>query len=382
VFWLAAIGILAALFAVIYMLFISAPSFQYPITLALLCFALSSISCLLFAAKADLSGTIGVAAIALGGPAAMWVISLYVVHALFPFHPITTDNLIDIARRSELKNGWTTFPDWMKQLGDLQELINQDEASQVRQVLDSAYYPGEGKKKISDPVIQALYVYVDKQTIRFLRLTGKNPGTADIYFKAHTTVSGGTTSLLLARRDDTITISDTGGKGDWSQVSADRSNPVDCLILTLYDEPMLPQGDLLYMNTTKYLGSGKLSLSAGIIAPQGINKPRVWQVRPFPLATNEIPAAFKSLPIKMENTLDPVFPALLPWMILLDQQLSQKTSEGRMSQGAREFLRTVRNRLPSGSFATFTKSETFTSRFSFRHDEGLSEPVVITFTRK
>src|SRR5690242_16412522 len=76
VFGLAAAVVLACLGSVVGWSFTVAPQLQYPIILGFLCFALSTVSGLLFASNAKVDATLPIAAITIGGPAVTWVATL------------------------------------------------------------------------------------------------------------------------------------------------------------------------------------------------------------------------------------------------------------------------------------------------------------------
>jgi len=83
---LAFIVILGAIASVIVILFfVPSPTIvQYRITVALICFALSSIAGLLFAAKVQIKGTVGLFSITLGGTAVLWFAALFIFNYIFP----------------------------------------------------------------------------------------------------------------------------------------------------------------------------------------------------------------------------------------------------------------------------------------------------------
>ena len=53
-------------------------------------------------------------------------------------------------------------------------------------------------------------------------------------------------------------------------------------MITLYPEGMLPEGDLIYIDTNKYRQKGLAKIEVGILAPQKIGQPNVWHVANFP----------------------------------------------------------------------------------------------------
>ena len=224
VFSLAALVILGALGAVIYWVFGATSQLQYPMIVALLCFALSTVACLLFASNAKLNATLPIASITMGGPAVIWIGTLVLFAYLFPVPPVSQQSFVDILRMQQIREGWRTFPDWVKQLGELGKEVQQDEAGHVRHTMDALYYTGIGRQKISSPIIDHLYVYPDDKTaVEFTRVRGAKTDIAEIYFKAYATQSGFVKSLLLAREGNAIVTAELSGRSDWDSLRRTRS---------------------------------------------------------------------------------------------------------------------------------------------------------------
>jgi hypothetical protein len=78
--------IIAAVTSAIVILFLfPTPSIvQYRLTVSLLCFALSSVAGLLFAANVEIKGSVGKLSLTLAGPAALWVATLIIFGTIFP----------------------------------------------------------------------------------------------------------------------------------------------------------------------------------------------------------------------------------------------------------------------------------------------------------
>ncbi|MBN2000096.1 hypothetical protein JW935_21270 [candidate division KSB1 bacterium] len=64
----------------------------YRISIALICFILSSVSAMLFSTKANLKGTIGFMTFTVAGPAILWVIVLLIFNQIFPDNEIIVQN--------------------------------------------------------------------------------------------------------------------------------------------------------------------------------------------------------------------------------------------------------------------------------------------------
>jgi hypothetical protein len=377
VFGLAAAVVLACLGSVVLWSFTVAPQLQYPIVLGFLCFALSTVSGLLFASHTKVDATLPIAAITIGGPAVTWVATLLIFSYIFPLPAITSQSFVDTLRSQQLREGWRLFPDWVKELGALRPVVERDEASQVRQVMDSTYYTGTGRHKISFPVIQSLFVFFeDKGALKIQHITGSKGDVAEVYFKGHTTQGGSAKSLLLVKNKDVITLSDTGSKSDWIEV---RSEFLDCLIMTFYeDAPVTPEGDFIFINTPKYLESGTASLDVGILAAQSIDDPKAWLFRGFPYPLHdEVPVVFKRVYVPWDHHADSVMSKLSDWLALIDRP----NIGGRISDEALKYLAAVRGRLPGSSFSTFHQSSVFKSRYGVHYDQ-VADAVAIAFEQR
>jgi hypothetical protein len=376
VFSLAALVILAALGAVIYWVLGATSQLQYPMIVALLCFALSTVACLLFASNAKLNATLPVASITMGGPAVIWVGTLVLFAYLFPVPPVSQQSFIDILRMQQIREGWQTFPDWVKQLGELGKEVLQNEASHVRHTLDVLYYTGIGRQKIGSPIIDHLYAYPDDKTaLEFTRVRGAKSDIAEIYFKAHPTQSGTAKSLLLAKSKDAIVTAELSGRSDWSEI---RSESLDCLIVTIYEEGLLQRGDFVYFGTNKYRKDGNAAYRFGVITSDAIQSPKSWRFRgfPFPL-TDEVPVVFKRHGASWAANADAVVEQLSEWFALLDR----KPLEGGRTAEAAAFLEQIRGRLPEGGFSGFHKAAIFKSAYSARFED-LQDAMAITFERQ
>jgi hypothetical protein len=375
VFALAAIVILAAVASVIVWLFNVSFQLQFPVIVALLCFVLATLSNLLFVARTNVQATLPLATITMGGPAVTWVATVLIFAFLFPTPSLRPEDFVAILR-AQSQQGWKTYPEWVKELGSVRELVLREEASNVRQLMDTAYFLGSGRRKLTSPNIQVLFVYFDNnQAIKFERVTAAQSNFAEIYFKGHAT-TGKSSSMLLAKNRGIITVSDVGTESEWRQVTSD---PLDCLIITFYEEEgMFPEGDLLFVNTSKYRKDGNVTLDFGILAPQTIEVPKGWLVRafPFPLP-DEVPVLFSKVNEPWNQNVDPLILQFSEWMTLINQ----KQPVGKLSAEASGFLKTVRDRLPQSDFSSFQNSGIFISKY-WLHVENLRDAVSVTIERK
>jgi hypothetical protein len=376
VFSLAALVIVSAFASVLYWFFSASAVNQYPIVLALVCFVLSTVSCLLFAANAKIEAALPAAAITIGGPAVVWVATLFLISYLLPPPTVTTKSLLDVLREQQDMEGWRTFPEWIKQLGELGQEVQRDESNHVRNVMDSAFNTGRGRQKVGSPLIQYLIVYLDdKFAIDFQRIRGSKGDIAEIYFRSHTTGPGTASSVLLAKSGDAIIVSELSGEKDWSEV---RNEVLDCLIITTYDEGLLARGDFIYWGTNKFRRDGNAVMDIGIMTPTPVQTPKSWLFRgsTFPLP-DEIPIQFRRFSPAWSTNADPVVSQLSEWFDLLDR----KPMDARLSPGVAQFIDSIRAKLPDSSYAKFHKSPMFKSTYS-THLNDLTEAVAITYERK
>jgi hypothetical protein len=380
---LSAVIILAAFGSVLVWLFATSAgalaAIQYPIILALVCFVLSSVSCLLFASQTRIQSTLPIAAITIGGPAVTWVATLLIVWHVFPEPKValTPQGFVSILRDQHLRQGWKMYPEWTRQLGKLRWMIQRVEANQVRQAMDTVYYLGAGRKKLTNPNLQVLFVYGDNSAVKIARIRGRTNDTAEIFFKGSTTQSGGARSVIFAKSGDNILQANLGSQNDWEEV---RTEEIDCLILTLYtDEGMLPEGDILYVETNKYRKDGPARIDVGILAPQSIRDPNVWLVEdfPFPLP-DDVPVTYKKMSPVLEQSVESTVGNLSEWFTLLDQP----TLTGKaFSPEIKDLLQTIKAKLPQGSFTSFSTSPTFKTKVALHLDQ-ITNALAVTFETK
>jgi hypothetical protein len=173
-----------------------------------------------------------------------------------------------------------------------------------------------------------------------------------------------TETVLLAKVKDVVTASDTGSKGDWTEI---RTESLDCLIVSLFEsEAMSPEGEFIFINTTKYLQSGTATLDVGVLAAQDIDDPKIWLVRGFPYPLqDEVPVVFKRIFASWDHRIDPVMVKLSGWLALIDRP----TIPGRVSEDAAKILADIRGRLPGGNFSTLQQAPAFKSQYALHYDQ-------------
>src|SRR5215208_3089517 len=148
--------ILGSALTVIYATVVRPPQSRmtYNVVVALACFMASSVSGLLFATtNVQIRGTFGLFALTVGGPAALWLVSLIVVSKILPFDP-TPGDVMTITRavvtEQERRDGWIPFQQWVNGLGDLSKIFEDDEELNLRLLLSGAYVKGDTHHKLTN----------------------------------------------------------------------------------------------------------------------------------------------------------------------------------------------------------------------------------------
>lgn len=383
VFTLSAVVIIAALATVIYSIISAPQSKTEAILAALLCFALSTVSGLIFAARARIEATLPWATITMGGPALVWVGTFMIFTYVSNFYnkDVNLSEVLSKALEGQLhKEGWEPFSSWKADLKPrLAEAVSRKESSHIRYAMDVTYFVGLGKPRPIAPTIDELFVYFDNMTVEFQRVTGSKSKKAEptqIYTTSYTLSSGTAKSLLLLKREDVSnTVAVTGSDLlEWFPI---RDDPLDCLIVTIYPNGLPNRADLNYFSINKYLESGRAVLNVGILALQPIEEPAAWLLRDSPFRVenvDSVPVAFMKTTVPWNTTADATIARFDNWFRVLDQLLEQSRPQHAR---ALDFLKEIKARLPGSSFSDFHKSETFKSRYSARLNR-LDRPVAVS----
>lgn len=289
---------------------------QYRLTIAILCFTLSSLSQLLFAAtNVQIRGSIGVLCFNLVGPAVTWIVALVILSWIFPEREIIAaatprsrlTEFTQIADEVEQNEGWLTFNNWKQELGSLHELFDADEEYNTKLLLSGAFITGNGRSRIAKTEIQTLFVYPrsttpdpnksSKRAIKLQRIRGQRIGDdCKVYVTASSTLSNGNASSYFFIRDeaDKITPHMASKQPSWHEV---RTNTIDVLIVAEYEED-LGKGDWLQVHVPKYVDAGNAALGLAVASSRPIaeSSVKVWHSRgAYHSRSGEIPLRFKRM---------------------------------------------------------------------------------------
>jgi hypothetical protein len=295
--------ILGALLTVIYVTVTKQPQSRmtYTVVVALACFIASSISGLLFATtNVQMRGTLGIFALSVGGPAALWLVALVVVTRILPPDVPETDVLRitqQVVTDQEKRDGWIPFKNtqqadkkenWLTALKDLSDVFEKDEEANLRQLLSGTFIKGDGHSKFSGPVIQSLFLYPKDdsencrdRTIKLQHIKGLHKTqTAEIFIANSPTMPGGRVSAVVLTRDGTGHVAATLAprQPTWQP---NTSNPSDFFMISNYCDP-IASGDWLEVHVPKYIDDAQgATVDIGIAADRSIsyNDTAMWEVR-------------------------------------------------------------------------------------------------------
>jgi len=283
---------------------------RFRLTLAMLCFALSSLSGLLFANQSatELIGKWGAVTLTLVGPAALWLVALIVITRLWK----------DVGQAPEggpvtpAERGLVAYGEWKFKHAGLNYLFTNyvNEEYRVREILSFAYFRAVQKRKPIDVKVATVFVYFQipeqPEAVRFIklqRITGvaKTPPT-DVYHIFTPTLPGGTAnSYAFVRAEGKILGSARGGPGSRRWLRVD-SLAIDVLVVSSYPDGNPPEGDYVWIDVPKYSDTsvdvGLAFLARRPIADEGDRSSKMWAVHAARSAAGapgtDVPVMFKS----------------------------------------------------------------------------------------
>lgn len=287
---------------------------QYRVVIVLLFFALSCVTSILFAtsSQAELRGGLEGFSFTVIGPAALWLIGLF---AFFRFVPEDSlfrnpgedpDSLKAITTciaEIEGNQGWSTYSDWKDKLRGFQYLFDIAETATLKNLLHATYFTHEAEK-LNEPRISTLWLYFPKSILKIQRIRGRKEGArASIRFSSNpTAVSANATSVFL--------VGDKVGGGSLSAVLGFTENdviqyrglqevafePVDCLILTLYDDPEMEDYLLVDMKRFSLQNQGSAEIAVACFEKK-ILASSLWTIKqPVFAGEGRIPLAIRKSP--------------------------------------------------------------------------------------
>lgn len=312
------IVLLSAAAATAYLFFLAQGGvvYQYRFALALLCFALSTVSCLMLYGRVHFSGKWGHNTLVLAGPASMWLVSLIVFSHIFP------DNSSIITVTPPPK-GEMIYEAWLKQLHTVAPVFRRSEDKNVSSLLSNVYFPGyEHIKPTQVRINDVLMYFPNGQAIEVGNTTGRNDsGKAEIYQNLR---SSFLTSSLFARAYTAHShkfqaVPDLEGK-EWHPSADADINWFDVIV---YLEKV-EDADFVILDTPKYIDNAKqdgADVTFTLASSRPLRNIRAWEVIPAQIAQGgAVPLLFKQWNEAPDQGLGASRDGIAPFIQWLDLQ--------------------------------------------------------------
>ena len=351
-----------------------ADAHQYHIAVALLCFALSTVSCLLLYGNVSFNAKWGDYALAVLGPASMWIFTLWAFSHIFP------ETLPPITYTPE---GETSYRVWLTQLHGVAPLFRQGEDQSVPNLLGNLYYPGYDHTKPSDVRIDQLLTYLpDGESILIRRISGKNySGKAEIFHRPLPTFQKtAVDSLSFTRSFGKFTaVKDVNDKIWHNALPNDDLDWYDVIIYTEH----IQNADFFALDVPKFIDNTKqgAAVNFALQSSREIDEAsmRAWEVKPSPVAlAGEVPLLFKDTNALPEKSVAQVNNALSPFVGWLDQE--RKSGDEDISNFSRKLNEAVFSQfpLPDRQLTSLANRTLFPSAFAFLISD-LRNSVIFTY---
>jgi len=365
-FVLAALVVLVALGASVFYVFTQEGRDRdtYVVVVVLLFFALSTASSLLFTNASTIRADLKALTISVIGPAALWLSGIALFFYLLPpqelfddslQRPNTTADIGRIVNDVEQRHGWLDYGAWKEKQTTVSDLFDEQEYGTFRDLLSSVVEP-RYFDRVDSARIATVFVYLPDSVVKFQRIQGRREGeNAHIRFKSRGTdgAAKARSAFFVAdarngdvpRLTESFTDVTTKGKKGIEEISSD---PVDCLIVTLYDDPV--DEDYLVINPGRFSNSEitEVDLAALDLVPgKSIVEANVWAVKSplFMPDRNASPLLFQRLGTAGTDA-GHFHKAIFPWLDSLESALQhQQVKDAR----ARELLLEIRAKFRDAS---------------------------------
>jgi hypothetical protein len=371
----ACIGVVvSALAAISYPIFLPMTTQQYHIAVALLCFALSTVTGLFLSVRVDFRGTLGPYVLILGGPGALWIVTMFVFSHIFPDEnagpPIPV-----LPAPGEL-----SYNEWLSQLDEVRDVFLESEDEEIPKLIGNIYYPGNNHNKPVQTTVQFLLGYFpDGEAIGLKHIRGTKKGAQlELFHRPRPSTLG---SIIQDRSfvQKSGVFEDLAGKDNetWYKFS---SSTVDFYEITLYTETS-KVGDFLIIDVPKYISGNddgaKIYFSlvtAKSVSPKDFT---AWRVKPFPVS-GQVPLLFKKRGEQASSGVEQRtnFMPFLQWVEQLRQAHSSDTDKPTFFANLDRMLA----QMPQAerSLLQVLSSEKFTSRLGYEL-VGAQETIVFTY---
>ena len=339
-FFVAAVTVLVALAATVVYVFFEQERepVTYVVVVVLLFFALSTASSLLFANAAALKGTVMGVTVSIVGPAALWFAGMLMFFYMLPPEELfpaqrsedldSIADVLSVAADLERRHGWSTYEDWKAHQTTVRELFDDEESHTLGSLL-AIMFETKDVSKVIKPHVTTMFVYFKQGVVKLQRIQGSREGAkAHIRFQSTPTKEGASakSALFIGDRrrgrlvlENAITDITSRGRRGIEEISSD---PVDCFILTLYDDPVIEDYLVVNMRRFSNYDGGVVDLAAVSLDPAfPIADASLWYMKPA-LSSLRRPPPLVFLDARGNETDSKrIHSQLQPWLDTLDDSL-------------------------------------------------------------
>lgn len=347
---LAAASLLLSVYLTIEASSASNPVFIYRVALLLLFFAISTVSALIFNAKASLHGNFGGMVLAIGGPAVLWIVALVIFTRFYPEDGIRVATLQSMVLHdwdSQVESGWRDYRGWKADIGDsFRDILGVKEVETLKNLFWNVYYDPPGSR-LANVRIGKVFLYLGpKYTIKFERIRATRDSASEAPFVLNyggqaSNDTGTSYSVLLVGSDNgsTLTLKDVP-HNDASTEQRFETTDIDCLIVTWYDDEVTRDGDYITADMKEFANDHHAEFRLGIAAFKPQAEPTSYQLKSRVVSESDryLPLAFLPMRRIWSNNLEAVRNDLRVWLLLLDKEMEPG---GRITGKKRQDLEAI-----------------------------------------
>lgn len=333
----------------------------------------------------QISGKVGVITFTLAGPPAVWVMVFVITAKVFdlPIRAARIDHRANLPGpdiRSHYKSlGWNYYRDWRAEPNSYQRVIEKSESHFINDLLPKVFYHGpHDLLKPKNITNSTVFFFSRKGAVKFQRVQGEacseNGKPSKIYLpQTSSTPNGRTACLHFIRNGNRLAQTGCHTHGEWKVVPFRK---IDILLVAVYENDELEDGDYVYVDVSKYVEQGSLdsaSLDLAIVSDRRIEEYNVWEVAPSLVSGEKpVPLMFHSLDCQVDKrtaetvktNLERAGRMLGGWDAVLDQALTgvlgSTTDVSR--EEVKEVFQKVRNAL--GDYVVDENKATFQELFN------------------
>jgi hypothetical protein len=246
------------------------------------------------------------------GPPAIWLVIFSVTTRVFAVADTTQSDAMPLSAVLQTHYqslGFRYYRDWFKDLEAFRTVIKPIELHFIDDLLPKVFYHGPYEvTKPADVRISTLFVYAGAHAVKFQRVCAKsrNGMPPSIYLPNTVSTGDGTVSAChFFLRNGELTKGGLHSHGVWAE---SPYKEVDALLIALYENDVVANGDYIYVDVPKYLDPsqhdyGRVDLA--LVADRRIKSFDVWEVAASIVsAERPVPLMFRDLYEDVSHTIE------------------------------------------------------------------------------